>query len=155
MRPFPFLSRSRPQREDADPRHALPAAASLDDESDKLVQRVIREEFEGCTNLTVAHRLGPSLFLAHLLRSLPHFLARPTTDTRALLLSPAETVIDFDRILVLRAGRVVEFDSPLALLDKPEGVFREMVEATGNLDALRRAAGGRDAGEGSSGGREQ
>lgn len=34
------------------------AAASLDDESDKVVQRVIREEFEGCTNLTVAHRLG-------------------------------------------------------------------------------------------------
>ncbi|GAA5895640.1 hypothetical protein JCM8208_005288 [Rhodotorula glutinis] len=98
------------------------ATASLDDESDKLVQRVIREEFEGCTNLTVAHRL--------------------------------ETVIDFDRILVLRAGRVVEFDTPLALLDKQDGTFREMVEATGNLDALRRAAGGKEGG-GSGSGREQ
>ena len=33
-------------------------AASLDNESDELVQKVIREEFSGCTNLTVAHRLG-------------------------------------------------------------------------------------------------
>ncbi|BGP51975.1 hypothetical protein JCM10450v2_007935 [Rhodotorula kratochvilovae] len=93
------------------------ATASLDDESDELVQRVIREEFEGCTNLTVAHRL--------------------------------DTVIDFDRILVLRAGRIVEFDAPLVLLDRPEGegVFRDMVEATGNFDELyervKRAAGAR------------
>lgn len=35
-----------------------PLAASLDNESDELVQKVIREEFSGCTNLTVAHRLG-------------------------------------------------------------------------------------------------
>ena len=83
----------------------------------------------------------------------PYTCDLPLTLSR--ILSPAETVIDFDRILVLRAGRVVECDSPLALLDKPEGVFREMVEATGNFDALRRAAGGRDAGSGGSGGREQ
>lgn len=36
------------------------SAASLDNESDKLVQKVIREEFSDCTNLTVAHRLGES-----------------------------------------------------------------------------------------------
>lgn len=39
---------------------AIPTAASLDNESDQLVQKVIREEFSGCTNLTVAHRLGES-----------------------------------------------------------------------------------------------
>ncbi|GAA5868025.1 hypothetical protein JCM8547_000783 [Rhodosporidiobolus lusitaniae] len=97
------------------------ATASLDDESDKTVQRVIREEFEGSTNLTVAHRL--------------------------------ESVIDFDRILVLRAGRVVEFDTPCALLDKKEGdeaVFKEMVEATGNCDELYRKA--KEAEEGRKGG---
>ncbi|GAA6039810.1 hypothetical protein JCM8097_004230 [Rhodosporidiobolus ruineniae] len=84
------------------------ATASLDNESDALVQRVIREEFEGATNLTVAHRL--------------------------------ETVIDFDRILVLRSGRVVEFDTPLGLLDKKDGMFREMVEATGNWEELYQKA---------------
>lgn len=48
----------------------------------------------------------------------------------------ADTIIDFDRILVLRAGRVVEFDSPVALLDKPDGAFRDMVEVTGRFDEL-------------------
>ncbi|KAJ8291463.1 ATP-dependent bile acid permease [Rhodotorula toruloides] len=84
------------------------ATASLDNESDKLVQRVVREEFRGCTNLTVAHRL--------------------------------ETIIDFDRVLVLRGGKVVEFDAPAALLDKRDGAFREMVEATGNFNELKRKA---------------
>ncbi|BGP20499.1 hypothetical protein JCM10213_007656 [Rhodosporidiobolus nylandii] len=80
------------------------ATASLDNESDALVQKVIREEFDGATNITVAHRL--------------------------------ESVIDYDRILVMRAGKVVEFNTPRTLLDKEDGVFREMVEATGNLDEL-------------------
>ncbi|GAA5982504.1 hypothetical protein JCM10908_006676 [Rhodotorula pacifica] len=80
------------------------ATASLDDESDELVQKVIREEFSGCTNLTVAHRL--------------------------------DTIIDFDRILVLRAGRVAEFDKPVTLLDREDSAFRNMVEATGRFDEL-------------------
>lgn len=80
------------------------ATASLDNESDELVQKVIREEFSGCTNLTVAHRL--------------------------------DTIIDFDRILVLRTGRVAEFDKPAVLLDRKDSAFRDMVEATGRFDEL-------------------
>ncbi|BGP58401.1 hypothetical protein JCM8202_001904 [Rhodotorula sphaerocarpa] len=92
------------------------ATASLDNESDQLVQKVIREEFSGCTNLTVAHRL--------------------------------DTIIDFDRILVLRAGRVAEFDSPENLLNRTDGAFRNMVEVTGRLDELyeRAAKAGRPEG---------
>ncbi|GAA5896044.1 hypothetical protein JCM5296_006227 [Sporobolomyces johnsonii] len=80
------------------------ATASLDNEADALVQRAIRDEFEGCTLLTVAHRI--------------------------------ETIVDYSRVLVLRAGRVVEFDKPQTLLDKEDGAFRQMVEATGNFDEL-------------------
>ncbi|GEM08696.1 ATP-binding cassette transporter [Rhodotorula toruloides] len=39
------------------------------------------------------------------------------------------TVIDYDRILVLDAGRIVELDSPDKLLVKEDGVFRRMWEA--------------------------
>ncbi|GAA5966329.1 hypothetical protein JCM21900_003097 [Sporobolomyces salmonicolor] len=90
------------------------ATASLDNEADALVQRAIREEFEGCTLLTVAHRI--------------------------------ETIVDYSRVLVLRAGRVVEFDKPQTLLDKEDGAFRQMVEATGNFDELYEKAkkGGRE-----------
>ncbi|KAK6027472.1 ABC transporter, ATP-binding protein, partial [Ostertagia ostertagi] len=41
------------------------------------------------------------------------------------------TVMDCDRLLVLSAGCVVEFDSPKSLLAKPEGVFYSMAKDAG------------------------
>ena len=37
-----------------------------------------------------------------------------------------KTVMDYDRILVLDEGRVVEFDTPWVLLQTPNSAFREM-----------------------------
>ena len=37
-----------------------------------------------------------------------------------------KTVMDYDRILVLDEGRIVEFDAPWVLLQTPNGAFREM-----------------------------
>jgi len=37
-----------------------------------------------------------------------------------------KTIIDYDRILVLDAGQIAEFDDPRVLLRKPGGMFREM-----------------------------
>jgi ABC-type multidrug transport system fused ATPase/permease subunit len=42
------------------------------------------------------------------------------------------TVMDYDRILVLSAGEIVEYDSPVNLVKKEDGVFRSMVLETGN-----------------------
>lgn len=38
------------------------------------------------------------------------------------------TIITYDRVVVLDAGRVAEMDSPLKLFDTPGGIFREMCE---------------------------
>ncbi|KAG8739619.1 hypothetical protein FRC10_005390 [Ceratobasidium sp. 414] len=46
------------------------------------------------------------------------------------------TVIDNDRILVLNAGQVVEFDTPANLLKKEGGVFHEMCKKSGDYDYL-------------------
>jgi ABC-type multidrug transport system fused ATPase/permease subunit len=41
------------------------------------------------------------------------------------------TVIDYDKILVLDAGRVMEFDSPYNLLSKPHSEFAQLCAETG------------------------
>ncbi|XP_055536676.1 ATP-binding cassette subfamily C member 4-like isoform X2 [Wyeomyia smithii] len=75
------------------------ATASVDPETDRLVQRTIREQFRECTILTIAHRL--------------------------------HTVMDSDRVLVMDAGRMVEFDSPARLLNLTDGFFRRLFDETG------------------------
>ncbi|PGH16784.1 hypothetical protein AJ80_05099 [Polytolypa hystricis UAMH7299] len=47
-----------------------------------------------------------------------------------------QTIIDYDKVLVLERGEVVEFDGPWQLLSKEDGAFRAMCENTGNLEAL-------------------
>ena len=83
------------------------ATANIDLETDALIQKSIRQDFQGYTVLTIAHRLN--------------------------------TVIDYDRILVLEAGRVVEFDTPHKLLSDPNSLFLSLVHETGeNNESLLR-----------------
>uniref|UniRef100_A0A671UQZ6 ATP binding cassette subfamily C member 4 (PEL blood group) n=1 Tax=Sparus aurata TaxID=8175 RepID=A0A671UQZ6_SPAAU len=45
------------------------------------------------------------------------------------------TIIDCDRILVLAAGRIQEYDQPYVLLQNPDGLFYQMVQQTGRAEA--------------------
>jgi ABC-type multidrug transport system fused ATPase/permease subunit len=83
------------------------ATASIDNNTDSKLQRVLRE-LENTTIITIAHRL--------------------------------HRVVDYDKVLVLDRGRVVEFDSPWRLLAKENGVFRGMCEKTGRLEGLMAVA---------------
>ncbi len=49
------------------------------------------------------------------------------------------TIADFDRVLVMDHGRMLEFDSPYILLQTPQSAFASMVQQTGetNAQALR------------------
>lgn len=53
-----------------------------------------------------------------------------------------DTIIDSDRILVMSEGRVAEFDTPLALLQRADGsIFRGLCEQTGaSFESLYAAA---------------
>lgn len=42
-----------------------------------------------------------------------------------------DTIIDSDRILVMDAGKVLEFDTPATLLTDPDGSFTRLVDQTG------------------------
>jgi ATP-binding cassette subfamily C (CFTR/MRP) protein 10 len=56
-----------------------------------------------------------------------------------------DTIITSDRILVLDAGRIVEFDTPTALLSNPNGMLRMLVNSTGQATAARLEAMANDA----------
>jgi ABC-type multidrug transport system fused ATPase/permease subunit len=47
-----------------------------------------------------------------------------------------QTIIDYDKVLVLDHGRVIEFDHPWELINKEDGLFRGMCDNSGNMDVL-------------------
>ncbi|KAF9449105.1 multidrug resistance-associated ABC transporter [Macrolepiota fuliginosa MF-IS2] len=47
-----------------------------------------------------------------------------------------QTIMDADKILVLDAGNIVEYDSPAALLARPSGIFRSMVDGSSDREHL-------------------
>ncbi|PKY06331.1 ATP-dependent bile acid permease [Aspergillus campestris IBT 28561] len=47
-----------------------------------------------------------------------------------------QTIIDYDKVLVLDHGRVIEYDHPWNLINKSDGLFRSMCANSGNMDAL-------------------
>jgi ATP-binding cassette subfamily C (CFTR/MRP) protein 1 len=77
--------------------------ASIDMETDNVIQKTIKEDFGDCTIVTIAHRLN--------------------------------TIIDYDRVLVLDHGRIKEFDTPAQLLRDHQGTFSAMVRETGASNA--------------------
>ncbi|KAG0018663.1 hypothetical protein BGZ81_010115 [Podila clonocystis] len=46
------------------------------------------------------------------------------------------TIADFDRVLVMNAGEVAEFDKPLTLMRQEDSLFRSMCERSSEFDAL-------------------
>lgn len=50
------------------------------------------------------------------------------------------TIIDFDKVLVLDQGEVIEYDSPHALLQKKDSLFSDMIGQSGEEAALRELA---------------
>ncbi|KAI0373552.1 P-loop containing nucleoside triphosphate hydrolase protein [Pilatotrama ljubarskyi] len=52
-----------------------------------------------------------------------------------------QSVMDSDKIMVLDAGRIVEYDAPRSLLEKDGGYFRTLVDSSGDKAALYSRAG--------------
>jgi len=63
--------------------------------------------------------------------------------TESLLLTVAHrlrTVIDYDRLIVLDKGEIAEFDTPMNLIQKEDGIFRTMCLKSGTFAELEAAA---------------
>lgn len=71
-----------------------------------------------------------------------HTIRRVFADRTVITIAHRlDTIIDSDRILVMDAGHVLEFDTPAALLSQPNSSFSQLVEQCGSsAQALREAA---------------
>jgi ABC-type multidrug transport system fused ATPase/permease subunit len=65
---------------------------------------------------------------------------REIKNTTITIAHRLQTIIDYDKVLVLDKGEIVEFGDPFDLVSKPEGVFHGMCEMTGDLEVLEREA---------------
>ncbi|KAJ0802678.1 putative ABC-type xenobiotic transporter [Helianthus annuus] len=71
------------------------ATASIDNATDTIIRKTIREEFKDCTVITVAHRIP--------------------------------TVVDCTTVLVMKDGKVMEYDKPVTLMNEPASLFAQLV----------------------------
>lgn len=88
-----------------------------------MIQKTIRNRFQECTVLTVAHRL------------------RTIIDNDRILVGILRLTIEkfhfilFDSLKVLDRGHLIEFDRPEILLSNPNSQLTFLVEQTGPVEA--------------------
>jgi ABC-type multidrug transport system fused ATPase/permease subunit len=70
------------------------ATASIDYQTEEIIQKAINELLKTSTIITIAHRI--------------------------------KTIINYDRILILDKGNIVDFDNPQKLLQNKKGLFYEL-----------------------------
>ncbi|KAH0497916.1 hypothetical protein TgHK011_005198 [Trichoderma gracile] len=65
---------------------------------------------------------------------------RELTGTVITIAHRLQTIVDYDKVLVLDKGEVVEFDHPWKLINQKDGTFRSMCQTSGDMDTLMLAA---------------
>ncbi|KAK5111256.1 hypothetical protein LTR62_005284 [Meristemomyces frigidus] len=65
---------------------------------------------------------------------------REIKNTTITIAHRLQTIIDYDKVLVLDKGEVIEYGDPFDLVHQDRGIFRGMCEMSGDLDVLERMA---------------
>nr|CAD7447895.1 unnamed protein product [Timema bartmani] len=122
--------------------------------TDALIQKTTCLKFTGCTVLHVAHRLNTimdsdkiltedvgrmvvlSCYLVMTDALIQNTIRLKFADCTVLTVAHRlNTIMDSDKVLVMDAGRMVEYDHPYKLLQNRDGPFSQLVQQTGSCTA--------------------
>ena len=94
---------------------------SLDPETTEKMCDIIRTELSGCTVVAIAHQIcaHQSVFICDKI-VLTHLL-------------PTATIMDFDQVIVMEDGTIIESGSPRELLSLPKSRFASLAADQGIL----------------------
>lgn len=90
------------------------ATASVDYETDRKIQDTIASEFADRTILCIARK--------------SYFLQFNPAVPNCASLDRLRTIVSYDRICVMDAGQIVEFDTPSNLYQRKDSIFRGMCD---------------------------
>ncbi|KAL1861506.1 hypothetical protein VTK73DRAFT_7058 [Phialemonium thermophilum] len=93
---------------------------------------------ESGSNLSQGQR--QLLCLARALLKEPTGTIRELDSTIVTIAHRLQTIADYDKVLVLDRGELVEFGHPWELMRKRDGLFRSMCDMSGDYEVLARAA---------------
>lgn len=65
---------------------------------------------------------------------------RELTSTIITIAHRLQTICDYDKVLVLDKGSVIEYAHPWELMQKKDGSFRSMCDSSGEYELLAKAA---------------
>jgi len=65
---------------------------------------------------------------------------REIKNTTITIAHRLQTIIDYDKVLVLDKGEVIEYGGPWELIQKEKGIFKGMCDMTGEGETLRNLA---------------
>lgn len=65
---------------------------------------------------------------------------REIKNTTITIAHRLQTIIDYDKVLVLDKGEVIEYGDPWDLVQKKDGIFRGMCEMSGDWETLEKLA---------------
>lgn len=100
--------------------------ASVDYETDRNIQDTIASEFADRTILCIARKLIIVCIYSHY----DYYFS-----------DRLRTIISYDRICVLDAGKIIEFDTPANLYCQSDSIFRSMcVQSSIALEDIRHAS---------------
>ena len=65
---------------------------------------------------------------------------REIRNTTITIAHRLQTIIDYDKVLVLDKGEVMQFGDPYDLIREEDGIFRSMCQTSGDYDVLEKEA---------------